>query len=237
MSDLPYRNRLLAILPHAAITRLELHHADLPLGREIECPGRHIEHLIFLEDGIASMTVTFLDGAQAEVALAGTEAVLGASSLMGTKRSLNRVYMQIGGYGFTTRTALATIEFKRGEHFHDLTLRYLQAQFIQCAQTAGCNAHHSIEQRLARWLLLCADRHGDRMLPLSHEYIGDMLGVTRSSVTLVAHSFQERHLIQYTRGKIHLLDLPGLEKIACECYRVVRDHLTNFGEYDAGFGE
>jgi CRP-like cAMP-binding protein len=219
----PYKNRLLAALSPAALARLELHPADLPVGREIEFPGQHIDRLIFIEDGIASMTVTFLDGAQTEVALAGTESVLGASCMMGTKRSLNRVYMEIAGYGFTSRTALATQEFKRGEQFHDLTLRYLQAQFIQCAQTAACNAHHTIEQRLARWLLL------------SQEYIGDILGVTRSSVAVVAHSFQERNLIQYTRGKIHLLDLPGLEKLACECYRVVRDHLANVTEYDDGF--
>jgi CRP-like cAMP-binding protein len=231
-----YKNRLLAMLDAATLGRLELHFVDLPLGREIEHPGTHIDHLFFLEDGIASMTVTFQDGAQAEVALAGTESVLGASSLMGTKRSLNRVYMQIAGYGFSSRTHLAALEFKRCEQFHDLTLRYLQAQFIQCAQTAGCNAHHSIEQRLARWLLLCSDRHGDRMLPISQEDIGDILGVTRSSITVVAHSFQQRNLIQYTRGKIHLLDLPGLEKLACECYRVVRDHLSNFAEYDDGFG-
>jgi CRP-like cAMP-binding protein len=231
-----YRNRLLAILDPATRARLELHPADLPIGRVIEDPGKHIDHLFFLEDGIASMTVTFQDGAQAEVALAGTESVLGASSMMGTKRSLNRVSMQIAGYGYTSRAALATLEFKRGEQFHDLTLRYLQAQFIQCAQTAGCNAHHTIEQRLARWLLLCADRHGDRILPLSQEDIGDILGVTRSSLAVVAHSFQERQLIQYTRGKLHLLDLPGLEKIACECYRVVRDHLSNLAEYDDGIG-
>jgi CRP-like cAMP-binding protein len=231
-----YKNRLLAMLDAATLGRLELHPVDLPLGREIEYPGMHIDHLFFLEDGIASMTVTFQDGAQAEVALAGTESVLGASSMMGTKRSLNRVYMQIAGYGYASRTHLAILEFKRGEQFHDLTLRYLQAQFIQCAQTAGCNAHHSIEQRLARWLLLCSDRHGDRILPISQEDIGDILGVTRSSVAVVAHSFQQRNLIQYTRGKIHLLDLPGLEKLACECYRVVRDHLSNFAEYDDGFG-
>jgi CRP-like cAMP-binding protein len=231
-----YRNRLLAMLDSASLARLELHPAVLPVGRVIEEPGKHIDHLFFLEDGIASMTVTFQDGSQAEVALAGTESVLGASSMMGTKRSLNRVSMQIAGYGFTSRTPLATLEFNRGERFHDLTLRYLQAQFIQCAQTAGCNAHHTIEQRFARWLLLCADRLGDRILPLSQEDIADMLGVTRSSIAVVAHSFQERQLIHYSHGKIRLLDLPGLERIACECYRVVRDHLSNLAEYDDGFG-
>jgi CRP-like cAMP-binding protein len=234
MSDPPYRNHLLARLPSAAIGRLELHPARLPAGHPIEFPGDLIEHLVFVEEGIASMTITFQDGSQAEVAVAGPESVLGTSSLMGTKRSLNRVYMQIAGYGFTSRTELALREFRRGEHFHDLTLRYLQAQFVQSAQTAGCNAHHSIEQRLARWLLLCSDRHGDRMLPLSHEYLGDMLGVNRSSLSVVAQTLRERKLIEYTRGKIYLLDLPGLEKLACECYRVVRDHLANHAEYDDG---
>jgi CRP-like cAMP-binding protein len=115
-----------------------------------------------------------------------------------------------------------------------LTLRSLQAQFIQCAQTAGCNAHHTIEQRLARCLLLCADRRSDRMLPLSQEDIAAMLGVTRSSIAVVAHAFQQRQLIHYSHGKIRLLDLSGLEKRSCECYRVVRDHLTNLAEYDDG---
>src|ERR1700744_2952115 len=101
MSNPIYKNRLLAMLDAATLRRLELHRADLPAGREIEYPGQHIDHLFFLEDGIASMTVTFQDGAQSEVALAGTESVLGASSMMGTKRSLNRVYMQIAGYGYS----------------------------------------------------------------------------------------------------------------------------------------
>ncbi len=182
------------------------------------------------------MTTDFEDGVQVEVALAGIESVLGASALMGTRRSLNRVSMQVGGYGYSTRTALATAEFKRCGLFQDLTLRYLQAQFIQSAQTAGCNAHHTIEQRLARWLLLCADRNGGRVLPLSHQYLADMLGASRTTVTVVAGRFQARGFIQYTRGKIHLLNVPGLKDTACECYRVVRHHLTTLTEYDSGTG-
>ena len=182
------------------------------------------------------MTTTFSDGGQVEVALAGSEAVLGASVLMGTKLSLNRVFMQVAGHGYSVRTALAAAEFKRCEMFQDLTLRYLQAQFVQSAQTAGCNARHTLEQRLARWLLLCADRNGGRDLPLSHEGVADMLGSTRSSVTLTAGMFKAQGLIEYARGTIHLLDIKGLEAQACECYRVVRDHLTHLAEYDAGTG-
>ena len=156
--------------------------------------------------------------------------------MMGTRRSLNRVYMQIAGYGYSSPTAIATKEFKRAGKFHDLTLRYLQAQFIQSAQTAGCNARHTVEQRMARWLLLCSDRIGNGVLPLSHDFLADMIGVTRTSVTLVALRLQERNLIQYTRGKVKLIDRAGLEALACECYRVVRDHLSSLVDNDETYG-
>ncbi len=231
-----YKNEVLRRMSPEVISRLQLRPVDLPLNREIEFPGNRIDHLFFLESGIASMTATFLDGFQVEIGLAGLESVLGASSMMGTRRSLNRVYMQVAGRGFSSPTEVATVEFKRGEAFHDFTLRYVQAQFLQSAQTAACNARHSLEQRFARWLLLCSDRMADRNLPLAHEFMADMLGVTRSSVTLAAGDFQRRGLIQYTRGSLQLIDLPGLEAVSCECYRVVRDHLSNYAEIDSGFG-
>jgi CRP-like cAMP-binding protein len=231
-----FKNFLLQRLGREVIDRLELKRVELPVNREIEYPEKRIAHLIFIEEGIASMTATFKDGFQVEIALAGSEAVLGASSMMGTRRSLNRVYMQIAGYGYSSPTAIATKEFKRAGKFHDLTLRYLQAQFIQSAQTAGCNARHTVEQRMARWLLLCSDRIGNGVLPLSHDFLADMIGVTRTSVTLVALRLQERNLIQYTRGKVKLIDRAGLEAMACECYRVVRDHLSSLVDNDETYG-
>ncbi len=236
MDTISFKNLILQRLEPEVLTRLKLRRVELPLDREIEFPGNRIANLFFLEEGIASMTATFQDGFQVEIALAGREAVLGTSSMFGTKRSLNRVYMQIGGYGYVSDMETSTREFKRCGQFHDLTLRYIQAQFIQSCQTAGCNARHNIEQRMARWLLLCADRVGDRVLPLSHEYMADMLGVTRSSVTLVAGQLQDKNLIQYTRGKIKLLDLEGLQTLSCECYAVVRDHLTSLADNDQTFG-
>ena len=229
MSQL-FKNILLQRLDSAAVERLSLQRVKLPVGREIERPGSRIANLFFIEEGIASMTATFEDGFQVEIALAGPESVLGASSMMGTRRSLNRVYMQVAGYGYASSMALATGEFLRGEKFHDLTLRYVQAQFIQSAQTAGCNAHHNVQQRMARWLLLCADRIGDRIIPLSQEYMAQMLGVRRPSVTIVANQLRKLDLIEYKRGKIKLLDIAGLESMACECYRVVRDHLHSFAD-------
>ena len=158
MNRVGFKNAVLQRLDAEVIERLSLRPVELPVNREIEFPGSHIGHIFFIKDGIASMTTSFADGSQVEVAFAGRESVLCASSLMGTKRSLNRVYMQIAGSGFSSQTDVAAAEFRRGERFHDLTLRYLQAQFIQSAQIAGCNARHGLEQRFARWLLLCADR-------------------------------------------------------------------------------
>jgi len=231
-----YQNTILQRLPANIIERLELRRVELPINYEIEFPGNEINHIFFVEDGAASMTATFMDGSQVEIGLAGCESVLGSSSMMGTRRSLNRVYMQIAGCGYTCRTAVATREFRRCEQFHDLVLRYVQAQFIQSAQTAACNARHEISQRLARWLLLCADRVNADLLSLRHELIADMLGVSRSSVTIAAGEFQERGLIQYSRGKIKLTDRAGLEATSCECYRVVRDHLSDYLDTDQGPG-
>ncbi|WP_263385775.1 Crp/Fnr family transcriptional regulator [Granulicella arctica] len=234
MTYAPFKNLLLSKFDAPLIARLDLRPIDLPLNREIEYPGNRIDHLFFLEEGMASLTTTFREGGQVEVALAGAEAVLGASVLMGTKLSLNRVSMRVAGHGFSVRTAVAALEFKRCQMFQDLTLRYLQAQFVQTAQTAGCNARHPLDQRLARWLLLCADRNRGRNLPLSHACLADMLGASRATVTVAAGLLRAQGLIEYTRGKIHLLDIQGLEDQACECYGAVRDHLANLAEYDAG---
>jgi CRP-like cAMP-binding protein len=231
-----YRNTILRHLSQEVIDRLELTRVNLPVDREIEYPGNEIKSLIFIEKGIGSMTTTFKDGTQVEVALAGYESVLGASALLGTHHSLNRVYMQIGGYGYSTRKVIAAEEFQRNGDFHRLVLRYTQAQFVQCAQTAGCNARHSVQQRLARWLLLVHDRMEGDELPLSQEYIAHMLGVQRTSVTEQAGKLQKAGLIRYSRGKIQILDQEKLERKACECYKIVRDHLSNYVDSDLGFG-
>jgi CRP-like cAMP-binding protein len=227
-----FRNTLLRHLPVDAIDRLQLTQMQLPIRREIEFPGNEIKHLFFLETGIASMTTTFLDGSQVEVALCGFEAVLGASFLMGTRRSLNRVYMQIPGYGYSTKSALAAEEFKRHGEFHRLILRHNQAQFLQTAQTAGCNARHSIRQRLARWLLLCDDRVGHGPIDLAQEFIAEMLGNQRTSISVEASKLQKSRLISYTRGLIVVTDRLGLEGEACECYAAVAKDLQHYADED-----
>lgn len=235
MPTSPFKNTLLQHLPSAVIQRLDLREVKLEVGREIEFPGSSIDHLYFLEEGIAAMTTTFRDGSQVEVSMYGYESVIGVSALMGTKQSLNRIYMQLGGRGFSSRIEVARAEFNLCQDFHHLALRYVQAQLTQATQSAGCNVKHDIEQRLARWLLLCVDRAHVRTFPMSQEFIADMLGVTRPSVSVAAGQLKEQGLIEYTRGIVHVPDSHALERKACECYRVVKQHLDNYAEFDTGF--
>mgnify|MGYP001198642699 CR=1 FL=1 len=230
MNQHGFKNKILRLLDADVILRLQLTPLQLPGGLEIENPGEPTRNLVFIEDGIGSMTATFGDGFQVEVGMFGVESVMGASALIGTRRSLNKVYMQLGGYGFSCPMSEAISEFARAGRFQELVLRYVQAQLIQTSQSAGCNSHHQVPQRLSRWLLLCADRSESNVMELTQEYLADMLGVVRSSVSLAAEGLQREGLIQYSRGKVTVLDRSGLERRACECYRVVRDHLDNYLE-------
>jgi CRP-like cAMP-binding protein len=235
MSASRYKNTLLQHLPLAVIRRLDLREVKLEVGREIEFPGSSIHHLFFIEEGIGSMTITFNNGSQVEACMFGYESVIGVSALMGTKQSLNRIYMQLAGHGFSSRVEVARAEFNLCQDFHHLALRYVQAQLTQATQSAGCNVKHDLEQRLARWLLICVDRANARTFPMSQEFIADMLGVTRSSVSVVAGQLKEQGLIEYARGVVHVPDSHALEKKACECYRIVKEHLDNYAEFDTGF--
>lgn len=221
----PFNNKLLQCLDAGVLERLSLRPVTLELNHEIASVGNPINELIFIEEGMSSMTTAFRDGSEVEVGLFGYESVVGVSALMGSKHSMNRIYMQIAGRGFCSPIRAARIEFELGGHFQHLALRYVQAQLTQATQFAGCNARHRLRERLARWLLLCADRARSDRFRISHEFLAYMLGSTRPTVSLEAASFKARGLIKYSRGVISILDRKGLEQKACECYRVVRDQL------------
>jgi len=233
MDTLTYKNTLLKRFDAELIGRLRLKRVDFTVGQEIEDPGEPIRHLYFLEQGMASMTTTFEDGSQVEVGMFGFESVIGVSALMGTKLSLNRVYTQIAGWGYGCEYEVANEEYDRCELFQKLALRYVQAQLVQTTQSAGCNAAHNFEQRLSRWLLITADRANSDRFIMSQEFLSHMLGVTRPTVTLAAGILKNENLIDYTRGEITILDRKGLELRACECYRVVKNHLDDFESFDA----
>ena len=228
-----FKNTLLKALDGDVIARLRLLPVTFELGHEIENPGDPIDNLYFLEEGMASMTATFKDESQVEVGMFGYESVIGVSALMGTKKSLNRVYTQIAGHGYSCQVEDARREFRLGGYFQSLALRYVQAQLVQAMQSAGCNAKHSFEQRLARWLLLCADRAHIDTFKISHEFLADMLGVRRPTVSTTAGILKRKGLIEYSRGEIHILDVPGLTKASCECYLTIKDYLDNYAKFDS----
>jgi CRP-like cAMP-binding protein len=228
-----FKNTLLKKLDSNVIGRLDLKPVNFELRSQIEFPGTPIDRLYFLEEGMASMTTTFNDGSQVEVGMFGYESVIGVSALMGTKKSLNRVYTQIAGNGYACSVEHARNEYVRCEDFHSLVLRYVQAQLVQAIQSAGCNAKHNFEQRLARWLLICADRAHSNKFKMSHEFLADMLGGTRPTLSTAARTLKEKGLIEYSRGQIHIPDVPKLVKASCECYRIIKNHLDNYAEFDS----
>ncbi len=232
-----FKNSILRSLDADSVLRLQLKPVQFALRREIEFPGNAIDNLFFVEEGMASMTNTFEDGSQVEVGMFGHESVIGASALMGTRRSLNRVYTQIAGSGQSSPLEAARREFLRGGTFQSLTLRYVQTQLVQAMQSAGCNAKHEVEQRLARWLLLCADRVGSLTFRMPHEFLADMLGNTRPAVSIAAGLLRDDGLIEYTRGVVQILDRERLEQRSCECYRIIKNHLDNYLEFDGGSGD
>ena len=228
-----FTNSILRSLPSDAIARLHLRPVNLQVPRQLESPGTAISHLIFLEQGAASMTTTFVDGTQVEVGLYGYESVIGISALMGTKQSLNRIYMQIPGKGFVASIEDGRREFQRAEHFQRLALAFVQAQLIQVAQSAGCNGKHTVEQRLARWLLTCADRSRSITFAISQDFIATMLGIRRMSAVAALADLKAGKVIENRRNEITLMDRQALELKACECYGVVRHHLDSFAEFDS----
>jgi CRP-like cAMP-binding protein len=232
MPDVKFANTLLRSFDSELIARLHLKSVAFKVGQEIEFPGKPIKHLFFLEEGMASMTTTFKNGREVEVGMFGYESVIGVSALMGTKQSLNRVYTQIAGWGYRSPLEAAMAEFGRCGPFQRLALRYVQAQLVQSSQSAGCNAEHSYEQRLARWLLICADRVHRNQFKMSQEFLSHMLGSTRSTVTLAAVRLKKENLINYERAQITIVDPKGLEKRSCECYGVIKQHLDDFAAFD-----
>jgi CRP-like cAMP-binding protein len=222
-----YRNSVLNALGLDIVRRLQLLPIRFELQHQIEIPGTSIKRLFFIEDGMACMTTNFRDGSQVDVGMFGYESVIGVSALMGIKRSLNHISTQIAGSGYCCPIQVAKEEFSRGEAFQKLILSYVQTQLVGAAQSAGCHARHTVDQRLARWLLACSDRTHCKEFRLSHEFLADMLGSSRPTVSLAANTLRKMDLIHYQRGLLTIVDSPGLEQMACECYSTIKNHLEN----------
>jgi CRP-like cAMP-binding protein len=220
----PRQNRLLAVLPATDFERLQPHLAlvPLPLGEALYESGIVLRHVYFPTDSIVSLLYVMSDGASAEIAVVGNDGVIGVSLFMGGETTPSRAVVQSAGHAYRLTGQLLKEEFLRAGAMQHLLLRYTQALLTQMAQTAVCNRHHSLDQQLCRWLLLSLDRLSASELVMTQELIANMLGVRREGVTEAAGHLQHAGLIQYSRGRIKVLDRPGLEARTCECYAVVK---------------
>lgn len=217
-------NLLLDALPDEEWSRWGplLDTVDLPLGEVLYESGAQLSHVYFPIDAIVSLLYVTENGASAELAVVGYEGIVGVALFMGGGTTPNRAVIQSGGRGYRLAARAMKEEFDRGGPVLHLLLRYTQALITQMSQTAVCNRHHTLDQQLCRWLLLSLDRLRGDDLVMTQELISNMLGVRREGVTQAAQKLQSAGLIRYTRGKIHVVDRPGLEKRTCECYSVVK---------------
>jgi CRP-like cAMP-binding protein len=218
-----YANRILASLPVEEIARLapNLHPVTFKLGDALLEDGRIVTDAYFLESGMASIVVETEDGKTVEASIVGRCGMVGIPILLGTESIPGRTFIQMPGFGFRIAAQDIRREFERPGEFRRQLLLYLQAQMVQTSQTAACNRLHEIEQRLARWLLLCRDRTDSDDLGLTQEFVGQMVGAPRTTVTLVVGVLERAGFIACSRSHIVILNRKGLEDAACECYRVI----------------
>jgi len=224
-----YKNRILASLPKAEAIRLAKLLEPVTLNQGQSLLDGTATHAYFLDDGMASVVLGLASGDSIEVGVIGNEGVVGLPILLGTGTIPGRTFMQIAGSGYRIKAECLKEEFERGGELKNFLLKHMHGLMVQSAQTAACNRMHTIEERLARWLLTCHDRVEADQLLLTHDFLSQMLGSPRTTVTLAAGSLQRTNLIGYSRGKVTIRNRAGLEKIACECYRTVRDEFRRLG--------
>jgi CRP-like cAMP-binding protein len=220
-------NRFLAALrshdysllaPHLRVVELER-------GAVLHDVGEPIEYVYFPHSGMVSLVTIMLNGGAVETATMGRTAVIGGNTGLGSRRAIGRAIVQLPG----TASRLPASQFhaiaRQSDAIHELAVRYNDVLIAQIQQSVACNALHTLEARLCRWLLRSLDCIDSNIIPLTQEFLAQMLGVRRTSVTLAARTLQSAGLIRYRRGQIQVIDRAGLEHCACECYAAVRERI------------
>jgi len=218
------QNHLLAVLGEGEAQRLAplLELVPLPRGKMIARPGQPFEHAYFPFSGMISVVALMPEGLGAEVATVGNEGMMGLPILFGSGQTPFHVMAQLSGEAVRLRAAALEQALVGGTRLNELLRTYSQAFFVHTAQNAACNTLHPVSRRGARWLLATHDRAEGDSFHLTQEFLAFMLGVARQSVGIAVGHLQDRGLIEYHRGEMHILDRPGLERESCECYEIVR---------------
>jgi len=217
-------NRLLARLPADEYQRLlpDLQFVSLELKRVLYEPGHSIDYAYFPNHGVLSQLTVMEDGAGIELATVGNEGMAGLPILLGIAESSSRVVVQVPSSSLRIRATRLKAEISQDTPLRRLLLLYNGAFLVQVSQGVGCNGLHSVQRRCCRWLLMTHDRVVADEFPITHEFLSQMLGVRRTSITQVLWPLQEEGLIRYHRGRMVVLDREGLEAASCECYRIVK---------------
>lgn len=217
-------NRILSIIPSDEYARMfpQLEYVELQHGQVLHSAGEPITHVYFPYSGTISILAPMRDGSQVEIGIVGKEGMFGLPILLGTDTAPFRAVVQVVGGGMRMKASAFREEAGRCGGLRRLLLRYAQAFFVHTAQTAACNRIHTVETRLARWLLVTRDRAQSNSLKLTQEFLSIMLGIRRAGVSVALGELAKRGLIEQRRGEIMIVDSEGLERSACECYEVVR---------------
>jgi CRP-like cAMP-binding protein len=219
-------NKLLASLPRDQLELLAPHLSTVVLAQGVVLleAGEEFDQVYFPHSGMLSLLVVMRDGRAIEIATVGREGVVGAMAGLGLYKSSVRVTVQLP----MAATKIAASQFRKAinnsQAVRDLCVRYNEVLLLQARVTAACNALHPVDARFCRWLLQSADRAESDRVPLTQEFLAEMLGVRRTSVTEVASNIQKLGAIAYSRGVIQIVDRPALERLACECYRTLLEH-------------
>jgi CRP-like cAMP-binding protein len=224
------RNSLLAALPQAEYQRLIPHLKSVVIskGEVLHASDEPAEYVYFLEEGVASLSVSTDTGQKLQLSIVGSESVVGERAIFKHGVFIIKCAMLTEGDGYRMPAAVFHKEFDRGGVLRDLVLGRMEARITETAQTALCNQMHPIEQRLSRWLLTFADRLHSEELPTTQELIAEMLGVTRSEISRAASELRELDLIDYSRGRLTVINRAGLKDKACECYLVIKQAIREF---------
>jgi CRP-like cAMP-binding protein len=217
-------NVILLSLPDKEYNLLRPHLETVPLPQYevLEEPGEKIEFTYFLNEGMTSLVALSRDGRSVEVGIVGKEGMVGMSLIAGLRQGTFRAIMQMAGNGMRVRADVFQDVLLSAPTLRTELSRFALMHGMQVAQLAACNRLHEVEQRLARWLLMCQDRFDCQLLPLTHEFLAQMLGTGRPSVSLAAGSLQSAGLIENLRGSVKILNRKSLESVACECYAVIQ---------------
>jgi CRP-like cAMP-binding protein len=218
------QNSLIEALPadDYALIAPHLTHVDLERGRLLYDPGDQIDQVYFPHDGVISLMTLMESGAAIESATIGPEGALGLMAAVAPRQSLSRAIVQTPVKASRISAERLHEAWERSPRIRHIVDRHTEALYGHAIQSVACNALHSVEARFCRWLLTCHDRISSDTVALTQEFLADMLGVQRTTVTAVARSLQEKGVIRYRRGVVDIIDRAGLQALACECYGVIR---------------